>query len=80
MFECQCGNKTWTSEKAESLSTRRLKVQMKKQSGKPAEHNCPACNGTGFAAVTQPLQPVRKIYPARCKNCAGKGRITEAAN
>jgi DnaJ-class molecular chaperone len=51
-----------------------------KSSAKPPEHRCPACDGTGFQAVTQPVQPGRKIYPAPCKECGGKGRITEAAN
>jgi DnaJ-class molecular chaperone len=53
---------------------------MKKPAAKPAEHKCPACNGTGFPAVEQPVRPDRKIYPVRCKKCAGKGRITGAAN
>jgi DnaJ-class molecular chaperone len=42
-----------------------------------AEVKCPACNGTGFPAVAQ-LKPWRKIYPAPCKECAGKGRIAIA--
>jgi DnaJ-class molecular chaperone len=52
---------------------------MKKLPAKPAERKCPECNGTGFAAVRQPLQPGRKIYPPRCAECGGKGRI-KAAN
>jgi DnaJ-class molecular chaperone len=44
-----------------------------------AEINCPACGGTGFPAIAQPLQPGRKIYPARCKQCHGKGRIETPA-
>jgi DnaJ-class molecular chaperone len=39
---------------------------------------CPACNGTGFPTVMQPVQPGRKIYPAPCKQCSGKGRIASA--
>ena len=35
---------------------------------------CPACKGTGFQKVKQPRQPGRKIFPARCTNCFGKGR------
>jgi hypothetical protein len=31
---------------------------------------CPACKGTGFPVVMQPVQPDRKIYPVRCKACA----------
>jgi DnaJ-class molecular chaperone len=51
--------------------------QMKNQSTKPAEHKCPKCDGTGFPVVAQPVQPSRKIYPVRCENCAGKGRMSE---
>ena len=36
---------------------------------------CPACEGTGFPKVKQPVPPGVKIYPAPCENCAGKGRI-----
>jgi DnaJ-class molecular chaperone len=46
---------------------------------KTAETKCPACNGTGYPVVMQPVQPGRKIYPAPCKECGGKGRITEPA-
>ena len=42
------------------------------------EQTCPGCSGTGFASVTQPVKPGRKIYPARCKACEGKGKITDA--
>jgi DnaJ-class molecular chaperone len=48
-------------------------------SAKPAEFKCPACKGTGFPAVKQPAQPGRKIYPARCERCDGKGWV-KAAN
>jgi len=50
------------------------------QPAKPIERKCPACNGTGFPVVKQPVQPGRKIYPVQCKSCRGKGRITEPAN
>jgi DnaJ-class molecular chaperone len=53
---------------------------MKKLSTKLPEHDCPECNGTGFRVVMQPVQPGRKIYPGRCENCSGKGRITEDAS
>jgi DnaJ-class molecular chaperone len=42
------------------------------------EHTCPGCSGTGVASVMQPVKPGRKIYPARCKACEGKGKITDA--
>jgi len=41
------------------------------------EHTC-ACNGTGYPVVMQPVQPGRKIYPAQCKACGGKGKITDS--
>ena len=53
---------------------------MKRPDTKPTESKCPACNGTGFPTVTRPVRPGHKIYPAPCKKCGGKGRITEAAN
>jgi DnaJ-class molecular chaperone len=40
------------------------------------EDSCPACNGTGFPAVLQPVKPGHKIYPVKCKACDGKGKIT----
>jgi hypothetical protein len=55
-------------------------IQMKKPAASPTEQKCAACNGTGFAVVAQPELPGRKIYPPRCKECEGKGRITGAAN
>jgi hypothetical protein len=48
--------------------------EMPKLSGKATERICPACDGTGFKAVKQPAQPGRRIYPARCEACDGKGR------
>ena len=54
------------------------KPSAKDLSKKPTEIRCPACGGTGFALVTQPVQPGRKIYPAPCEKCNGKGRM--AAN
>jgi DnaJ-class molecular chaperone len=50
---------------------------MKKPDPKPTEQKCPACNGTGFPTLSQPVQPSRKIYPAPCKECGGKGRIKD---
>ncbi len=34
-----------------------------------------ACDGTGLQKVKQPTQPGRKIFPAKCEECLGKGRI-----
>jgi hypothetical protein len=48
---------------------------MKNMSPKISEHRCPACNGTGFPTVTQPVQPGRKIYPVKCRACAGKAEL-----
>jgi DnaJ-class molecular chaperone len=40
------------------------------------EVECKTCKGTGFPHITQPSQPERKIYPAPCQECGGKGRIS----
>jgi DnaJ-class molecular chaperone len=53
-------------------------VTMKKPFANPAEQRCLACDGAGFPAVKQPAQPGLRIYTARCKACAGKGRIWKA--
>ena len=39
------------------------------------ERVCPACNGTGYPVVKQPVQPGRKIYPVKCTSCDGKGKV-----
>jgi DnaJ-class molecular chaperone len=44
---------------------------------KSPEHKCPACKGTGCPPVKQPKEPGRRIYPARCERCDGKGCIAE---
>ena len=48
---------------------------MKRRKPKVAEVQCPACDGIGYIKVAQPVEPDRKIYPARCKQCLGKGRL-----
>ncbi len=53
---------------------------MKKFLAVPTEHDCPACNGTGFPAVVQPVRPGFRIYPVQCKECLGKGRILSSVN
>jgi DnaJ-class molecular chaperone len=50
----------------------------KKGTLRPAEQRCPACNGTGFPLVAQPDKPSRRIFPASCKGCMGKGRVAVA--
>jgi DnaJ-class molecular chaperone len=45
-----------------------------------AEKECSACGGTGFPPTKQPAQPGRRIYPAPCEKCGGKGRITKVSN
>lgn len=42
------------------------------------EHICPACKGTGFPVVMQPLMPGRKIYPVKCTTCDGKGKVKDS--
>jgi DnaJ-class molecular chaperone len=41
------------------------------------EEKCPACNGTGFPPVKQPVSG-RRIYPPACKTCGGEGRLITA--
>jgi DnaJ-class molecular chaperone len=48
---------------------------MKKKREGLTEDVCPACDGTGVQKVKQPAQPGHKIYPAKCEECLGKGRI-----
>jgi DnaJ-class molecular chaperone len=48
---------------------------MRKPSTRSTEQECPTCNGTGFPVVKQPDRPERKIYPAPCEKCGGKGRV-----
>lgn len=48
---------------------------MKKLQAKPPEKHCPACKGTGNVELAQPTKPTRRIYPAACQQCHGKGRI-----
>jgi DnaJ-class molecular chaperone len=50
---------------------------MKKPGEGLTEVICAACNGTGFQKVEQPSEPGRKIYPAKCKECLGKGRTNK---
>ena len=41
-----------------------------------SEQPCEACSGTGFAPVkASPDDPMRRVYPARCAKCGGKGRL-----
>jgi DnaJ-class molecular chaperone len=39
------------------------------------ERKCAACDGSGFSKIKQATKPGRRIYPARCTECRGKGRI-----
>jgi hypothetical protein len=58
-----------------------LKRKTSKSDGAyPIEHVRHACGGTGFPAVVQPVRPDRKIYPAPCKSCGGKGWISEKSD
>lgn len=45
--------------------------------GSRTEIKCDACGGSGSQPVRQP-DPGRRIYPARCTKCGGKGRIPKA--
>jgi DnaJ-class molecular chaperone len=39
------------------------------------EVQCDACNGSGFPSTKQSDATGRRIYPAPCKKCDGKGRL-----
>jgi hypothetical protein len=43
------------------------------------EVRCQACAGTGFPIVNQPARLGRRIYPAPCQQCMGKGRVIRSA-
>ncbi len=55
----------------------RLSYRKRRNNSLEIEISCDACNGTGFPTIRQPVQPGRKIYPAPCKKCGGKGRLTK---
>jgi DnaJ-class molecular chaperone len=42
--------------------------------GATAEVKCDACGGKGYPPVKE-VAPGRRIYPAPCKKCGGKGRL-----
>jgi DnaJ-class molecular chaperone len=48
---------------------------MKKPREALTEAVCPTCSGTGFQKVKQPETPGRRVYPPKCPECLGKGRI-----
>jgi DnaJ-class molecular chaperone len=48
---------------------------MKKAREVSPEVICLACDGTGFQKLKQPTEPGRRIYPATCKECLGKGKV-----
>jgi DnaJ-class molecular chaperone len=50
-------------------------IAVKKPREVASEVVCRACDGTGFQKLKRPTEPGRKIYPAICKKCLGKGRI-----
>jgi hypothetical protein len=59
----------------EEPATATQEAQMRKPPANPTEQKCPACNGTGYSVVMQPVRPGRKIYPAPRQKCGGEGRI-----
>jgi DnaJ-class molecular chaperone len=44
------------------------------------EEQCPSCNGTGVIRPVKQPAPGRRIYPPRCTQCEGKGRITKSTD
>jgi DnaJ-class molecular chaperone len=59
------------ASRQQRISVRTLKMRGKKPE---EEIDCEACNGTGFPPVAQTV-PGRRVYPAPCKKCGGKGRL-----
>lgn len=53
---------------------------MKWPAVKVIEHKCPACNGSGFATVMQPVQPRPQNLSSTVYEMRGKGQIKGAAN
>jgi hypothetical protein len=53
-------------------------LEMKKQE-RPIERPCRACRGTGLAPAKQPKRPGVRVYPPRCAECFGKGKISDRA-
>jgi RNase P subunit RPR2 len=51
---------------------------MRTMTPKIKELTCQTCKGTGFPVVAQPVRPDRKIYPVKCGDCGGKGKIADA--
>jgi DnaJ-class molecular chaperone len=42
------------------------------------EVKCDACDGKGYPPVREPV-PGRRIYPAPCRKCGGKGRLAKSS-
>jgi len=63
-------------ERRRSPQTTSLKARV---AAAPPEVICPACDGTGFQKIKQSTEPGRKIYPAKCGVCLGKGCIEKPA-
>ena len=63
-------------ERRRSPQTTTLKARV---AAAPLEMICPACDGFGFQKIKQSTESGRKIYPAKCGVCLGKGRIEKPA-
>jgi hypothetical protein len=57
-------------------TTRARPLEMKKQA-RPIERPCRACRGTGLSPAKQPKRPGVRVYPPRCAECLGKGKISD---
>jgi len=68
------GGPTWVVREA----AKQRRPERFKMTPKIKEHTCPACGGTGYPVVNQPVQPGRRIYPVKCVSCDGKGKVTDA--
>ena len=52
-----------------------ISFREQRQASTEVEVKCDACNGTGFQAINKAAQSGRRIYPATCPRCVGKGRV-----
>ena len=54
-----------------------FKQQALRADGPAPEIKCDACGGTGRPPAKE-VAPGRRIYPAPCTKCGGKGRLSKS--
>lgn len=53
----------------------RYSFKEQRANSRATEIRCDVCKGTGLQAVTKAAAPGRRIFPAKCPKCAGKGQL-----